>query len=181
VHAVAISPDGTWLATAGRDGTVRIWDTATGTQQATLTGHAKEVTAVAISPDGTWLATASWDETVWIWDTATGTQQATLTRHTDRVTAVSISPDGTWLASASYDRTVRIWHASSYEPVASMRVDADMRCCAWLPDDAAVAVGGSAGLYLFSFSPASVTGRVEGFADVSAQREQTATRRSLSP
>ena len=56
--AVAIAPDGSWLATGGDDGTVRIWDAATGQHRATLAGHTGAVTAVAIAPDGTWLATA---------------------------------------------------------------------------------------------------------------------------
>ena len=57
VRAVAIAPDGTWLATGGDDGTVRTW-AADGTPRATLTGHDGWVHAVAIAPDGTWLATA---------------------------------------------------------------------------------------------------------------------------
>ena len=57
VRAVAIAPDGTWLATGGDDGTVRTW-AADGTPRATLTGHDGPVNAVAIAPDGTWLATA---------------------------------------------------------------------------------------------------------------------------
>ena len=84
VSAVAIAPDGTWLATAGDDGTVRIWDPATGQQRATLTGHTGPVRAVAIAPDGTWLASGGDDGTVRIWDTATGQQRATLTGHTGR-------------------------------------------------------------------------------------------------
>jgi WD40 repeat protein len=50
---VAIAPDSSWLATAGLDGTVRIWDPVTGTQRHTLTGDTDAVAAVAIAPDGT--------------------------------------------------------------------------------------------------------------------------------
>jgi hypothetical protein len=68
VFAVAIAPDGTWLATGGDDGTgtVRTW-AADGTPRATLTGHSESVLAVAIAPDGTWLATGGDDGTVRTW------------------------------------------------------------------------------------------------------------------
>ncbi|MCX4826181.1 NB-ARC domain-containing protein [Streptomyces sp. NBC_01142] len=108
VNSVAIAPDGTWLATASDDGTVRIWDRTTGTCTATLhTDHAGSVYSVAIGPAGTWLATANSDQAVRIWDRATGTCTATL--HTDSVNSVAIAPDGTWLAITSDDGTVRIW------------------------------------------------------------------------
>ena len=107
VLGVAIAPDGTWLATASDDLTVRIWR-PDGRQVATLTGHNHFVNAVAIAPDGTWLATASSDRTVRIWR-PDGRLVATLTGHTMGVNAVAIAPDGTWLASASDDETVRIW------------------------------------------------------------------------
>ncbi|MGW3954684.1 NB-ARC domain-containing protein, partial [Streptomyces sp. NPDC004752] len=73
VDAVAIAPDGTWLATVGEDDTVRIWDRASGQQTATL-GHGSRVLAVAIAPDGTWLATAGDGRRVRIWDRASGQQ-----------------------------------------------------------------------------------------------------------
>jgi WD40 repeat protein len=72
VQAVAIAPDGSWLATGGLDHTVRIWDPVTGTQRHTLTDHTSYVQAVAITPDGSWLATGGYDGTVRIWDPATG-------------------------------------------------------------------------------------------------------------
>ena len=58
-----------------RDGTVRIWDAATGQQRAALTGHDGRVMAVAIAPDGSWLATGSDDGTVRIWDLTAGRQR----------------------------------------------------------------------------------------------------------
>jgi WD40 repeat protein len=115
VTAVEIAPDGTWLATAGEDRTVRIWDAAAGEQRAVLTGYTNDVNAVEIAPDGTWLATAGEDRTVRIWDAATGEQRAVLTGHTRKVRAVAIAPDGTWLATAGEDRTVRIWDAATGE------------------------------------------------------------------
>ncbi|MFD9095690.1 NB-ARC domain-containing protein, partial [Streptomyces collinus] len=89
VTSVAIAADGSWLATGSGDGTVRVWDRATGTCTATLTGHRGQVSAVAIAADGSWLATGSGDGTVRVWDRATGTCTATLTGHRGQVSAVA--------------------------------------------------------------------------------------------
>src|SRR6202035_4022502 len=82
VNAVAIAPDGTWLATASHDGTARTWDAATRQLDAVPVKQFLHVRAVAVAPDGTWLATASDDGTARTWDAATGRRRATLTGHT---------------------------------------------------------------------------------------------------
>jgi WD40 repeat protein len=119
--AIAVAPDGTWLATAGgraisspvRDsGVVRIWDVATGTPRAVLTGHGSAVLTMAVAPDGSWLATAGGtilEGVLQIWDTATGAERAALTGPTGKVLTMAVAPDGTWLATGSEDRRVRLW------------------------------------------------------------------------
>ena len=111
VDAVAIAPDGSWLVTASRDMTARLW-AADGTPGDILE-HDRPVHAVAIAPDGTWLATVS-GTTAQLW-AADGTPRGVL-YHGSRVNAVAIAPDGTWLATASTDKTARIWAADVATP-----------------------------------------------------------------
>jgi WD40 repeat protein len=67
VFGTTFNSDGSLLATAHGDKTVRFWDVATGTIVRPLTGHTEAVRGVAFSLDGNVLATASWDCTARLW------------------------------------------------------------------------------------------------------------------
>jgi WD40 repeat protein len=92
---------------------IRVWDTATGTQQIALNGHRRLVNSVAFSPDGYSIVSTSDDYTVRVWDVRTGTQQHCLTGHRDRVLSAVFSPDGHYIASGSRDHTLRVWDSST--------------------------------------------------------------------
>jgi uncharacterized protein with WD repeat len=96
VNAVTFSPDGTLLASASDDGTVRLWDPATGVSLQTLERHSCWVDAVAFSPDSKLLASASGDGTVRLWDMATGALLQTLETN-DKVQELAFSSDGHYL------------------------------------------------------------------------------------
>jgi WD40 repeat protein len=113
-NRMALSPDGTLLASAGVfAGPIILWDTATGRQVRTLTGHSEGVTALAFSADGRLLASAADDVTIKLWDTAAGVELQALTGHTMSPTGLAFSPDGGTLASAARDGTVRLWTISA--------------------------------------------------------------------
>jgi WD40 repeat protein len=114
VLAVAFSPNGKVLASAGNDTTVRLWDTA-GKNLATLAGHTEPVYCVTFSPDGKVLASAG-DRTIRLWDVASG--QSIKTLKSGYVRAVTFSPDGKTLASGVGEgdgqRTVvKLWDVAS--------------------------------------------------------------------
>lgn len=69
--SVAWSPDGQWVASASKDGTVKIWNASTGKEKLSLSNHTGGVKSVAWSLDGTKIATASEDESARIWDAET--------------------------------------------------------------------------------------------------------------
>ena len=92
VKALVVAPDGSWLASASDDQTVRVWDPATGTVRHTLTGHTGVVTALAVAPDGSWLASAGDDGQVRVWDLAIGAGRQT--GYTGAVRALVVAPDG---------------------------------------------------------------------------------------
>ncbi|HRQ40701.1 MAG TPA: hypothetical protein PLD25_22525 [Chloroflexota bacterium] len=122
VHDVAFSLNGQWMATAGEDGIVRLWDT-----QNTLLyewrGHANAVFAISFTPDDQWVTSTGRDATMQFWPVINPnvTADPLSTGHTDWVYDLAISPDGNLLATASQDSTVRLWRLSSrrtQEPIA---------------------------------------------------------------
>ena len=107
VNAAILSPDGRMLATAGRNGTVRLIAVA-GPSVIRELLHGGSVTSVAFSPDGRLLVSTGTNQTAWIWDVATGSSLRRLV-HPRAVQRASFSPDGERILTVSGDRLARLY------------------------------------------------------------------------
>jgi WD40 repeat protein len=123
VQAIAVSPDGTRVAAAGDDGSIRLWPQPQAwptTVPQLLSQHHCRLWALEFSPDGQWLASAGDDKNVQLWDVQKRRTIATFP-HDDWVRTLAFSPDGQWLATGSTDQKIRLWNVRSRKLVGEPR------------------------------------------------------------
>lgn len=100
VLSLAYSSDGKTLASAGFDGTTRLWNVATGEETAVLRTPGSQFWWVAFSPDGRWLVTSDSSQRLTIWDAQTQQQHHAIP---GAIVGISFSPDGKYVAGGLAD------------------------------------------------------------------------------
>ncbi|KLO08314.1 WD40 repeat-like protein [Schizopora paradoxa] len=110
VRSLSSFREGSRLASASFDQTVRIWDSKTGEAISTSFKHCSDVLSMTVSPDGKLIASGNYKGALSIWDSKTGTRKLNLAdAHSGIIHSVAFLPSGFCVVTGSKDNMVKVW------------------------------------------------------------------------
>jgi eukaryotic-like serine/threonine-protein kinase len=160
VYGVQVVGDGRRLVSAGRDGTLRLWDVSSDKPGQILGTYANELNFAALALDGVTLATGSDDGTIRLFDLAAGRETGHFVGHGNWALCGAMSPLGDQLATSGRDNVIRLWAIPQGELLAELLGHTTtVESLAYLPDGKSlVSAGGDCTLRIWDI--AAKTGAV---------------------
>ena len=144
VNAVALTPDGQFALSGGRDCMLKLWDIRTGKEIRTFKGNSEEISCIAISTDGrvAVVGNETADNNLNLWDITRGKPVRTFSGCNDRITSVAFSPDGQYIIATS-GVLLKIWRTETGEEVQTISTgSAGINSIAVSPDGRTIVSGG---------------------------------------
>ncbi len=107
------SPDGRYALSGSHDGTLKLWDVATGECLRVFEENTSFIVLVSLSSNGRYALSGSTDGTLKFWEVATGQCLQILEGNTNEITSVCLSPDNRYALSGHQDGTLKLWDVAT--------------------------------------------------------------------
>lgn len=146
VRSIGFDETGRWIATGGEDGTARIWDRRTGSEELRVSLQSPVIRARLSAKGDCLLTVTEGSQDVELWDARTGEPRGQLSGHTDQVASAEFDATGEWIVTGSRDGTARVWPAEHADrPVLTVAHDAPIHGATFSRDGSWLATAGGDG------------------------------------
>lgn len=147
ITAVALHPSGPWVATAGDDHCVHVWDADQQQLLFSLLGHTDWVQSLQFCPVRPMLASAGNDGQILLWDLNSGQKLDDLASSAGPIARIAWTHDGSLLAVAGFSHRLRIYDPTAKRLIRELEGPGeDLRTVDFSPNDQQLAAGGRDGI-----------------------------------
>ena len=164
--AMAVSPDGSQIASGGSDFLVHLTDMETGAEVWWAAGHDDGVSGVVFTPDGSQIISGGELGAIIVWNATNGREQTSWQAHRDGTNGIALSPSGTTLASVGEDGYLRLWDVESGAMVQEIRTGTpDPLGISFHPDGRLLTTGGDNWISVWDLETGTEVARLDDFTE----------------
>ena len=143
INAIAVSPNGKYIATGGGDNVINLYSTKTWEHLKTLHGHTGRISALAFpARNSSLLGSTSMDGTVRVWSVPDGDQEKLMKSEGGKFMAMAFNPDGKMVAAGGADQKIMLWLTKKEKVLKELAgLEGQVSSLAFSPDGTALAAG----------------------------------------